>query len=195
VLVASEMLLLSYLVPYLDAVSSGGMLARASLFAVAGGAGVLGVWAGGIASDRWGHAIVLTCCLSGLVVVMGVLSSLWLLGPVDLRLVAAATTVWGFVSFAALPAVHARLFHLAGPRTAAIAGVNTSLGYLGLASAGALGGVVLGLGGAHWLAPVSGVLAGVALLCHLGSVATDRGRVEAASEDASTHVTSGTLMA
>lgn len=56
-LMTGSIMMLTYLSSYLDATSSAGVNVRVFSFSLSGVAGIVGLWLGGIASDRWGQAI------------------------------------------------------------------------------------------------------------------------------------------
>ena len=54
VLMTGSMMMLTYLAPYLASATTAGVEERALAFSLSGIAGILGIWLGGIATDRWG---------------------------------------------------------------------------------------------------------------------------------------------
>ncbi len=54
VLMTGSMMMLTYLAPYLASATTAGIEERALAFSLSGIAGILGIWLGGIATDRWG---------------------------------------------------------------------------------------------------------------------------------------------
>lgn len=54
VLMLGSMMLLTYLAPFVEALASAGTTSRGMLFGISGVAGMVGIWAGGLATDRWG---------------------------------------------------------------------------------------------------------------------------------------------
>jgi DHA1 family purine base/nucleoside efflux pump-like MFS transporter len=148
VLMLGSMMVLTYLAPYVDALADAGAGQRGVLFAVSGAAGMLGIWAGGVATDRWGPDRALIAGVAAFVAAMAALLALWPWRPVPVVLLVPVVAVWGGAAFWNSPAVQARLHLLAGPVATQALALNTSGTYLGVAAGGAIGGagiVALGL--------------------------------------------------
>ena len=137
------MMLLTYLAPYLAATANIGTDERALAFGLAGAAGMVGIWAGGEATDRFGADRTLLVGIAVFVMAMLALWLLWRVGPSPFPLVAFVTAVWGGAAFWNSPAIQSRLFQLAGPIAPQALALHTSATYLGVAAGGALGGIVL----------------------------------------------------
>ncbi|WP_433407421.1 MFS transporter [Saccharomonospora azurea] len=163
VLMLGSMMVLTYLAPYVDALADAGPGQRGVLFAVSGAAGMLGIWAGGVATDRWGPDRALIAGVAAFVAAMAALLALWPWRPVPVVLLAPVVAVWGGAAFWNSPAVQARLHLLAGPVATQALALNTSGTYLGVAAGGAIGGAVLGAGGLAQL-PVVAAAAGIVAL-------------------------------
>jgi predicted MFS family arabinose efflux permease len=145
---AGSMMMLTYLAPYLTETTEGSIDQRAVAFGLAGVAGVIGILAGGFATDRWGAARTLAAGVGAIVVSMDALWALWAVRPAPPVAVLSVLAVWGGAAFWNSPAVQARLAGLAGPVATQALALNTSLG-------GAGGGLALGLGGPGALPPVA----------------------------------------
>ena len=161
-LMTGSMMLLTYLAPYLTETTTGGVNERAVSFAIAGLAGIAGIWLGGLASDRWGPDRTLIVGIGGFFLTMLALWALWFARPAALPLVLTFTALWGGLAFWNSPAIQARLHALAGPVAPQALALNTSGTYFGVAAGGAVGGILLGTVGVGALPPVAagfGVLA------------------------------------
>lgn len=163
VLMMGSMLLLTYLAPFTGALAGTGTAGRGALFAVSGAAGMVGIWAGGLATDRWGADRALLLGVSTFVLAMGALTALWPLRPVPTAVLVPLVALWGGAAFWNSPAVQARLHTLAGPASAQALALNTSGTYLGVAAGGAFGGLVLSVGGLGPLPVVAGAAGLVAV--------------------------------
>lgn len=147
-LMTGSMMMLTYLAPYLEATSSAGVDERALAFSLSGLAGVLGIWLGGIATDRWGADRTLSIGIVGIVLTMIILWLLWAGRPAPVPTVIGVATVWGGLAFWNSPAIQARLYMLAGPVAPQALALNTSGTYLGVSIGAAVGGIALTTGGA-----------------------------------------------
>ncbi|GAA5155730.1 MFS transporter [Pseudonocardia eucalypti] len=163
VTITGSMMMLTYFGPFTREVAGAGQSARALLFALAGIAGVVCIWAGGRATDRWGPDRALSVGMATLVGSIAVLGLFWLARPVPLWLLGPVSLVWGGAAFFNAPAIQARLLRLAGPVGTQALVLNTTSTYLGVALAGGLGGVVLAGSGVGGLAPASALLGLLAL--------------------------------
>ncbi|MDH6194376.1 putative MFS family arabinose efflux permease [Mycobacterium frederiksbergense] len=163
-LMTGSMMMLTYLASYLDAVTGASVDQRALVFSLAGFAGTLGIWTGGIATDRWGPDRTLTL---GIATFVGTMIGLWACAtnaPTPFVVVLVIGTVWGAASFWNSPALQARLYLLAGPLASQALALNTSGTYLGVALGGALGGLTLTQSGHTALPVIAGTLGVLALL-------------------------------
>ncbi len=163
VLMLGSMMVLTYLAPYVGALADAGPGERGVLFAVSGIAGMVGIWAGGAATDRWGPDRTLVTGVAAFVASMAALLALWPWRPVSLAVLLPVVAVWGGAAFWNSPAVQARLHMLSGPVATQALALNMSGTYLGVAAGGAVGGVVLGTGGLAQL-PVVAAAAGLVAL-------------------------------
>lgn len=143
VLMTGSMMMLTYLAPYLAASTSAGVEERALAFSLSGIAGIVGIWLGGIATDRWGADRALLFGIGVIVLAMIGLWGLWLARPTSLPLVLVVATVWGGMAFWNSPAIQARLHVLAGPVSGQALALNTSGTYLGVSAGAAVGGLAL----------------------------------------------------
>lgn len=164
VLMTGSMMMLTYLAPYLAATTTAGVEERALAFSLSGIAGVLGIWLGGIATDRWGADRALLFGIGAIVASMLALWGLWAGRPASLLLVLVVATVWGGMAFWNSPAIQARLHHLAGPVAAQALALNTSGTYLGVSIGAAVGGLTLSGVGPGALPLIAAGFAAVALL-------------------------------
>lgn len=147
VLMTGSMMMLTYLAPYLAAATGAGVEERALAFSLSGLAGIVGIWLGGIATDKWGADRTLLFGVGVIVVAMIALWALWAARPASLPVVLAVATIWGGMAFWNSPAIQARLHLLAGPVSGQALALNTSGTYLGVSIGAAIGGLALsGLG-------------------------------------------------
>ncbi|HLU53854.1 MAG TPA: MFS transporter [Pseudonocardia sp.] len=178
---SGSMLLLSYLAPFVRDVSGTGPDGRAVLFAVSGVAGMLGVWLGGHAVDRWGADTSLLIGIGSLVAVMVAFSGMWFARQVPFRLVAPVTAVWCGFAFWNAPAIQARLLGLAGPAGGQALALTTTATYLGVSLAGGIGGLVLAQAGTGGLAPAAAVLIALSWLVFRWAAAGQQSRITRAT--------------
>ncbi|MBD8021427.1 MFS transporter [Brevibacterium sp. Re57] len=143
VLMTGSMMMLTYLAPYLAASTNAGVEERALAFSLSGIAGIVGIWLGGIATDRWGADRTLLFGIGVIVLTMIGLWGLWLARPASLPLVLVVATIWGGMAFWNSPAIQARLHLLAGPVSGQALALNTSGTYLGVSIGAAVGGLAL----------------------------------------------------
>ncbi|GII96551.1 MFS transporter [Sinosporangium siamense] len=131
-----------------DLTGRGGTLVALSI-AVVGVAGAFGTFAGGRLTDRWGADRALLFTFGVQAVATAGLAVIGLLGqgsaPVWLLLTTLA--VWGFGGWGFNPPMNTRALRLAGDAGTEAVALNTSGLYVGIALAGALGGVALELHG------------------------------------------------
>lgn len=147
-LMTGSMMMLTYLAPYLEAVSSAGADERALAFSLSGLAGIAGIWLGGIATDRLGPDFSLYIGILGITITMIILWLFWVERPVSGRMVIGVVTVWGGLAFWNAPAIQARLYLLAGPVASQALALNTSGTYFGVSVGAAVGGIALSINGA-----------------------------------------------
>ncbi|MFD0905984.1 MFS transporter, partial [Actinomadura sediminis] len=163
VLMSGSMMLLTYLAPFTAALANVDVTDRGVLFAVAGLAGMAGIWAGGRATDAWGPDRTLAAGVGAFVATMVALAALWPLRPVPFVLLLGIVAVWGGAAFWNSPAVQARLHLLAGPVATQALALNTSGTYIGVAVGGGVGGAVLDIAGPGPLPLISGTAGLIAL--------------------------------
>lgn len=159
-LMTGSMMMLTYLSPYLAATASGGIEERALAFSLSGIAGTVGIWLGGITTDKIGADRTLLIGLGTIMVSMIVLWVLWVVRPAPMPLILITVIVWGWTS----PAIQARLHHLAGPVSGQALALNTSGTYVGVSLGAAVGGSVLETTGIGTLPLVAAAFAFVALI-------------------------------
>lgn len=140
VLMSGSMMLLTYLAAFAAALADANVTDRGLLFACSGLAGMVGIWAGGRATDASGPDRTLIVGVGAFLATMAALALRWPLRPVPLVLVLAVVTVWGGAAFWNSPAVQARLHLLAGPVATQALALNISGTYIGVAIGGATGG-------------------------------------------------------
>ncbi|MFG2289671.1 MFS transporter [Streptomyces sp. NPDC048595] len=157
-LMTGSMMMLTYMAPYLAAVSEASVDQRALAFSLSGFAGIVCIWAGGKVTDRWGPDRALVTGIGIFTGIMAVLGLLWFVRPVPFVVLVVVGTIWGGMAFWNSPAIQARLYLLAGPVAAQALALNTSSTYLGVSLGGALGGLTLGSLGAGVLPAVAAVL-------------------------------------
>ncbi|GAA3193798.1 MULTISPECIES: MFS transporter [Streptomyces] len=157
-LMTGSMMMLTYMAPYLAAVSEASVDQRALAFSLSGVAGIVCIWAGGKATDRWGPDRALVTGIGTFIGIMAILVLLWFARPVPFSVLVVVGTIWGGMAFWNSPAIQARLYLLAGPAAAQALALNTSSTYLGVSLGGAIGGLTLGSLGAGLLPAVAAVL-------------------------------------
>ncbi|GGZ81962.1 MULTISPECIES: MFS transporter [Streptomyces] len=157
-LMTGSMMMLTYMAPYLAEVSEASVDQRALAFSLSGFAGILCIWAGGKATDRWGPDRALVTGIGIFTGIMAVMGLLWFVRPVPFSVLVVMGTIWGGMAFWNSPAIQARLYLLAGPVAAQALALNTSSTYLGVSLGGAVGGLTLGSAGAGLLPAVAAVL-------------------------------------
>ncbi|MGW1148791.1 MFS transporter [Streptomyces sp. NPDC002454] len=162
--IMGSVMLLTYLVPFLEGVLTEPDGVRALAFAVLGVAGTVGVFLGGYATDRLGPDRTISWGMGVFTVLMLALGTLWLLRPVPPAVVLALIALWGVTAYLSAPAVQTRLHEVAGDLTAQALALNTSFGYLGIAAGGALGGVIVAHADAGWLPAATALTSALALV-------------------------------
>ncbi|TFV81463.1 MFS transporter [Microbacterium sp. dk485] len=168
-LMTGSMMMLTYLGPYLAATTTAGIEDRALAFSLSGVAGVVGIWLGGIATDRLGADRTLLIGIGAIIAAMVALWALWMSRPASHGLVLVVATVWGGMAFWNSPAIQARLHHLAGSVSGQALALNTSGTYLGVSIGAAVGGAVLSAGPGPLALAAAGFAASALLLLILAS--------------------------
>lgn len=163
-LMTGSMMVLTYLASYLGDTADAGVEERALTFSLAGVAGMLGIWWGGLTTDRWGPNTSLAVGVGAFIATMIGLWACWLARPAPLLPVVVLATVWGGMAFWNAPPIQARLHALAGPLAPQALALNTSGTYIGVAAGAAVGGVVLDRAGAGVLPLVAAGFGLMALL-------------------------------
>ena len=136
----------TYFTPYLTAVTriDGSQVGIA--FFVWGISAVIGLFLGGMLSDRFGSRAVMLPAFTFLTLSFAGLSAIghYLSGASALAPVTAAIVMWGVAAWGFFPAQQSRLMQVAGLKTAPIAlSLNASFMYLGFSLGAMLGSVVL----------------------------------------------------
>ncbi|WP_280507541.1 MFS transporter [Nocardia flavorosea] len=106
-LMTGSMMMLTYLAPFLTDVAAAAVDARALSFGLAGIAGALGMWGGGVMTDRRGPDRTLLIGVSAIAGSMAGLWLLWVVRPVPLAAVLPVLAVWGAAAFWNSPAIQA----------------------------------------------------------------------------------------
>jgi predicted MFS family arabinose efflux permease len=176
-----SMMLLTYLVPYIQELLGVGDGIRSVVFSVMGVAGTVGVFAGGFATDKLGPDRTIRLGLGTFTAVMLALVALWSVRPVSLFVFMPLVAIWGVTAYISSPAVQTRLHSVAGDLTAQALALNTSVGYLGISLGGALGGLIVSEFEVKMLPAGTAVASVIALL--LLTLAFRGGPVRGASGD------------
>jgi DHA1 family purine base/nucleoside efflux pump-like MFS transporter len=163
-LIGGSMMLLTYLAPFVAGIAQADTGVRGLLFAVSGVAGTVGIWTGGLATDRWGADRAIAVGAGAVLAVMACFALLWPSRPVSIVLVGALTRVWGGAAFWCSPGVQARLHELAGALAPQALALNTAATHFGVALGGAVGGTLLTSSGPEMLPVASGLLVLAALV-------------------------------
>jgi predicted MFS family arabinose efflux permease len=148
----------------------------ALLIACVGVAGAVGTVLGGWATDRWGSGR--TILLASTVQVAATVGILAGSEPWPLAL---GYAVWGLAGWAFNPPMNTRMLGLAGDAGSEAIALNTSALYIGIAAAGAFGGVALDAGGSVAVL-VAAIGTGLAALLLL-TVSVIRHRTEVRNAD------------
>ncbi|MER7081928.1 Predicted arabinose efflux permease, MFS family [Saccharopolyspora kobensis] len=179
-LMLGSMMLLTYLAPFTAALSTADISARGTLFAFSGVAGMVGIWAGGLATDEWGPVRTLAAGIGAFILAVVALAALWTVRPVPVLALLPVVALQGAAAFWISPAIQARLHQLAGPVSAQALAMNTSGTYLGAALGGVVGGLAIDTSGPGPLPVIAGAAGLVALgLLLLTARAPEPGRKRA----------------
>jgi predicted MFS family arabinose efflux permease len=136
----------TYFTLYLTTVTGIDGAQVGTAFFVWGVSAVIGLFSGGMLSDRFGSRAVMLPALAFLTLSLAGLSAIgyFLSGASALALVAAAIVIWGVAAWSFLPAQQSRLMQIAGLKTAPIAlSLNASFMYLGFSLGATIGSLVL----------------------------------------------------
>jgi predicted MFS family arabinose efflux permease len=136
----------TYLTPYLTTVTRIDGSHVGIAFFIWGVSAVVGLFLGGILSDRFGSRAVMIPAFTFLTLSFAGLSAIghYLSGASALAPVAAAIVIWGLAAWGFFPAQQSRLMQIAGQKTAPIAlSLNASFMYLGFSLGAMLGSLVL----------------------------------------------------
>lgn len=144
VTVFGNMVLFTYLAPYVRDLAGAGSTALGIAFALAGLAGIVGGQLGGRASDRWGPDRALQLGVGGFATAMLVLIVLGFLRPVPFPVALPLLVIWAMFSWwIPLPA-QTKLLGLAGSSGPQVLALNSSAVYVGVSIGGAVGGLLFG---------------------------------------------------
>ncbi|MGV0869256.1 MFS transporter [Corynebacterium kalidii] len=160
VAMSGSMMAFTYLTPFLAGAAPDHEL-RAVAFAVSGAGGIVGVWSGGVLTDRVGPRLTIVLALVTLGAGCFGAWLLWTLAPLESAMVVVLVTlgaVQALGAFALSPALTALLSTTAGDGADAAIALNTSGTYLGVTVAAGLGGVILATGDAGAVVAVSGII-------------------------------------
>ena len=156
----------TYFTPYLTTVTHIDGAHVGMAFFIWGVSAVIGLFLGGMLSDRFGSRAVMIPAFAFLTLSFAGLSAIGftLSGSSALVPVVAAIVIWGLAAWGFFPAQQSRLMQVAGLKTAPIAlSLNASFMYLGFSLGAMLGSLVL----LH--APVM-TLGLIGALCEIGAV-------------------------
>ncbi|MBF8188616.1 MFS transporter [Nonomuraea sp. K274] len=161
-----------YIAPVAAALSGVSTSGLALLIAVIGVAGIAGAWLGGRGTDRWGPDRTILLALGVQVtatLVLPVLAWLWP-GRVPMALTGLVLVCWQIGGWAFNAPIQTRLTRIAGPSGGEAVALNISAMYLGIAIAGAAGGMALSGGGAAAVLIVGGAFALLGLLAFAAAI-------------------------
>ncbi|GAB3205165.1 Predicted arabinose efflux permease, MFS family [Marinactinospora thermotolerans DSM 45154] len=139
----------TYIAPITRDLTGGDGPILALLIAVVGLSGAAGTFLCGRATDRWGADRTLLATYAGLVAATVALTLIGVVGrgTAPVWLLAGALAVWGFAGWGFNPPMNMRMLRLAPDAGTEAVALNTSGLYVGIAFAGAIGGMVLAGGG------------------------------------------------
>lgn len=161
VAMSGSMMAFTYLAPFLAGTAPDTEL-RAVAFAISGVGGIVGVWLGGVLTDRVGPPTTIVLALLTLGAGCFCAWVLWTMAPLGsvalISILVALGAVQALGAFALSPALTARLSTTAGEGADAAIALNTSGTYIGVTVAGALGGVILLTLDAGAIVATSGVI-------------------------------------
>jgi predicted MFS family arabinose efflux permease len=157
--------LLTYIRPLLDRLTSFDTTALSLVLFGIGAAALAGNLMGGYIADRWGIGRTMISVYASLVVITPGISLLMLLPrSASLNVIAVGVLViWSLASWLGAPALNTYLTTLEPRATTVVLSLNMSALYLGIAGAGAMGGLILNVWGIAYLGAVCSVLMLLAL--------------------------------
>ncbi|GAA4897464.1 putative MFS family arabinose efflux permease [Stackebrandtia albiflava] len=177
-ILTSGYVLYTYIGPALADVTGGEAASLTAVLVAYGVGSILGNVVSGFLTDRYRPVRIL---LIGLVLLVLTLAATPLV-TVSLVVTMVWATVWGMVGWlTGLPQQH-RLVRRAPDSAALVLGLNVSVLQLGIATGGAVGGVILRENDPVWLGIVSAAIAAVALITTLATLRIGRARPEQADE-------------
>ena len=134
----------TYIAPITQAITGTGGRYLAVFIATVGIAGAAGTFLGGRLTDRWGADRTMLATFATVVMTTLVLSAVGrVMHSAPVWLVAVLLAVWGLAAWGNNPPMNARMLALAGDAGTEAIALNTSGLYLGVALAGAIGGLAL----------------------------------------------------
>ncbi|WP_405408799.1 MFS transporter [Streptomyces decoyicus] len=185
VAVLGNLLLQTYLAPFLYDLSGVTPTTLGLLLALTGVAGIAGARAGGTLVDRWGAGAAFATAAVVFAAATAGLALCGALRPATLALVVPLLTIWAAAAWAMPPAIQTRVLALAGPEHGPQAlALTSSAVYVGASLGGALGGRLLAAHGPGALPVAAACCAPAALL--LFATAGRRRAADAAAAGAST---------
>ncbi|MEJ8649978.1 MFS transporter [Streptomyces sp. MS1.AVA.3] len=185
VAVLGNLLLQTYLAPFLYGLSGVAPTTLGLLLALTGVAGIAGARVGGTLVDRWGAGAAFATAAVVFAAATAGLALCGALRPAALALVVPLLVIWAAAAWAAPPAVQTRVLALAGPEHGPQAlALTSSAVYVGASLGGALGGRLLASYGPGALPVAAACCAPAALL--LFALAGRRRTADASAAGAAT---------
>ncbi|MBV8932546.1 MAG: MFS transporter [Kutzneria sp.] len=173
----------TYVAPITGGLTGAGDRYLVPFIVVIGVAGAVGTVVGGRLTDRWGADRTVVVTLATLVADTAALAAIGhLRSGAPAWLIGVLLAVWGLAAWGHNPPMNARVLRIAAEAGTEAVALNTSGLYLGVALAGAVGGVALSR---HGTSAVLGTAAAVGLLAILNAAVAVRrwptlsGRVQA----------------
>ncbi|GAA4380339.1 MFS transporter [Actinomadura verrucosospora] len=162
--VLGNLMLQTYLAPFLDDVAGVTPSGLGGLLVLTGVAGIAGGRLSGALVDRFGPVRTFAIAVAAFTAAMAGLALAWSLRPAHLAFVLVPLLVWSAAAWAVPPPVQTRLLALAGAKTGPqVLALSSSAVYAGAALGAGLGGWLLGTLG-------SGSLPLAAAACSLGAL-------------------------
>ncbi|MCB5909841.1 MFS transporter [Streptomyces pinistramenti] len=175
--VLGNLLLQTYLAPFLRGAAGITPSGLGLLLVVTGIAGIAGARAGGTLVDRWGPRTAFAAACAVFAAAMAGLVLAWSLRPAQLGVVVPLLILWSAAAWSVPPAVQARVLTLAGPRHGPQAlALSSSAVYVGASLGGGIGGRVLATRGAGALPVAAGCCALLAVAVFLAAGAGKGGQ-------------------
>ncbi|MGW9429762.1 MFS transporter [Streptomyces decoyicus] len=180
--VLGNLLLQTYLAPFLYDLSGVTPTTLGLLLALTGVAGIAGARVGGTLVDRWGAGAAFATAAAVFAAATAGLALCGALRPAALALVVPLLVIWAAAAWAVPPAVQTRVLALAGPEHGPQAlALTSSAVYVGASLGGALGGRLLASYGPGAL-PVAAACCAPAALLLFATAGRRRAAVASSSE-------------